>query len=51
MGSRAGFIAHRSTNGVSGDAKEMLESGNYKLKIIEWDWTLNETAPKKKTAK
>jgi Protein of unknown function, DUF547 len=32
---------------VSGDAKAMLESGNYKLKIIEWDWTLNEAPPKK----
>jgi len=31
---------------VSGDAKAMLESGNYKLKIIEWDWTLNESLKK-----
>ena len=32
---------------LSGDAKALLESGKYKLKIIEWNWTLNETAPKK----
>ena len=31
---------------LSGDAKEMLESGKYKLKIIEWDWVLNETLKK-----
>ena len=32
---------------VSAEDKALLESGKYKLKIIEWDWTLNETAPKK----
>jgi hypothetical protein len=31
---------------VDGDAKAMLESGDYKLKIIEWDWILNETLKK-----
>lgn len=31
---------------LSGDAKAMLESGKYKLKIIEWDWVLNETLKK-----
>ena len=31
---------------VSAEDKALLESGKYKLKIIEWDWTLNETAPK-----
>ena len=29
------------------DAKKLLESGKYKLKIIEWDWTLNEKLDKK----
>jgi hypothetical protein len=32
---------------VSEKDKAVLESGDYKIKIIEWDWTLNETAPKK----
>lgn len=27
---------------VDKDTRELLKSGNYKLKIIEWDWTLNE---------
>ena len=31
---------------VEGDARRLLESGDYKLKIIEWDWTLNELAKK-----
>jgi hypothetical protein len=31
---------------LTGDAKTLLESGNYKLKIIEWDWVLNETLKK-----
>jgi hypothetical protein len=35
---------------LTGDAKELLESGKYTVKIIEWDWTLNETAPRKKSA-
>lgn len=30
------------THWVDKDAKALLESGQYKLKIIEWDWTLNE---------
>jgi len=30
------------THWVDKDIKEMLESGEYKLKIIEWDWTVNE---------
>ncbi len=30
------------THWVDKDLKEMLESGKYKLKIIEWDWTINE---------
>ena len=30
------------THWVDKDIKEMLESGKYKLKIIEWDWTINE---------
>jgi Protein of unknown function, DUF547 len=29
---------------LSGQTKQMLTSGKYQLKIIEWDWTLNETA-------
>lgn len=28
------------------DVRELLESGKYKLKIIEWDWTLNEKLEK-----
>lgn len=36
---------------LSGDAKAVLEQGDYKLKIIEWDWTLNETAGKKPASK
>jgi hypothetical protein len=31
---------------VNAKDKALLESGDYKVKIIEWDWTLNETAPK-----
>ncbi len=31
---------------VSADEKALLESGKYKLKIIEWDWVLNETMKK-----
>jgi len=27
---------------VDKDVRKLLESGEYKLKIIEWDWTLNE---------
>ncbi len=27
---------------VDKDTRRLLESGEYKLKIIEWDWTLNE---------
>lgn len=27
---------------VDKDVRDLLESGQYKLKIIEWDWTLNE---------
>jgi hypothetical protein len=27
---------------VDKDVRDFLESGKYKLKIIEWDWTLNE---------
>ena len=30
------------THFVDKDTKRLLESGDYKLKIIEWDWTLNE---------
>lgn len=30
------------TRWVDKDIKKLLESGEYKLKIIEWDWTLNE---------
>ncbi|MDA1050432.1 MAG: DUF547 domain-containing protein [Planctomycetota bacterium] len=30
------------TRWVDKDARELLNSGGYKLKIIEWDWTLNE---------
>jgi hypothetical protein len=30
------------TGWVDKDVRELLESGKYKLKIIEWDWTLNE---------
>lgn len=30
------------TRWVDKDTKRLLESGKYKLKIIEWDWTLNE---------
>ncbi len=30
------------THWVDKDVKELLESGNYKLKTIEWDWTVNE---------
>ncbi len=30
------------TQWVDKDIKELLESGKYKLKIIEWDWTINE---------
>ena len=30
------------THWVDKDVKEMLEAGKYKLKIIEWDWTINE---------
>jgi hypothetical protein len=29
---------------VDDATRELLESGDYKLKIIEWDWTLNEKA-------
>ncbi len=32
------------THWVDKDTRELLESGKYKLKIIEWDWTLNEKA-------
>jgi len=31
---------------VNAKDKALLESGDYKLKIIEWDWTLNETMKK-----
>ncbi|MEX2120935.1 MAG: DUF547 domain-containing protein [Pirellulales bacterium] len=27
---------------LDGDTRRLVESGDYKLKIIEWDWTLNE---------
>jgi hypothetical protein len=27
---------------LDGDAKELLSSGGYDLKVIEWNWTLNE---------
>ena len=27
---------------VDDDARKLLESGDYTLKIIEWNWTLNE---------
>lgn len=30
------------TGWVDKDVRELLQSGKYKLKIIEWDWTLNE---------
>jgi len=30
------------TDWVDKDVRALLESGDYKLKIIEWDWTLNE---------
>ncbi len=30
------------TRWVDKDIRELLESGKYKLKIIEWNWTLNE---------
>jgi hypothetical protein len=30
------------THWVDKDVRKLLESGRYKLKIIEWDWTLNE---------
>jgi hypothetical protein len=30
------------TRWVDKDVRVLLESGEYKLKIIEWDWTLNE---------
>ena len=30
------------TRWVAEDVRTLLESGRYKLKIIEWDWTLNE---------
>ena len=30
------------THWVDKDVQVLLESGKYKLKIIEWDWTLNE---------
>ncbi|MBC8352262.1 MAG: DUF547 domain-containing protein [Planctomycetes bacterium] len=30
------------TGWVDKDVRKLLESGKYKLKIIEWDWTLNE---------
>jgi hypothetical protein len=30
------------TRWVDKDVRELLDSGDYKLKIIEWDWTLNE---------
>jgi hypothetical protein len=36
---------------LTGEAKDLLSSGNYKVKIIEWDWTLNEAPPAKKAAK
>jgi hypothetical protein len=32
------------TNWVDDATRDLLESGDYKLKIIEWDWTLNEKA-------
>ena len=31
---------------VGDDVRKMLESGEYKLKIIEWEWTLNERLDK-----
>jgi Protein of unknown function, DUF547 len=31
---------------LEGDARSLLESGKYKVKIIEWDWTLNESFAK-----
>jgi hypothetical protein len=31
---------------LSAEDKALLESGKYKLKIIEWDWTLNESLKK-----
>ena len=30
------------THWVDKDVRELLESGRYKLKIIDWNWTLNE---------
>ena len=30
------------THFVDKEVCDLLESGQYKLKIIEWDWTLNE---------
>lgn len=33
------------TRWVDNDVQEVLESGNYELKIIEWDWALNEKLP------
>jgi hypothetical protein len=34
------------TRWVGDDVRQMLESGDYKLKIIEWEWTLNERLEK-----
>lgn len=34
---------------LDGEAKALLQSGKYKVKIIEWDWTLNEALAKKTT--
>jgi hypothetical protein len=34
------------THWASPEVKQLLESGNYKLKIIEWNWTLNEKLKK-----
>lgn len=31
---------------LTGDARELMESGKYSVKIIEWDWTLNESLKK-----
>jgi len=31
---------------LTGDARALMESGKYTVKIIEWDWTLNESLKK-----
>lgn len=37
------------TNWIDKKDRELLESGKYKLRIIEWDWTLNERAKTKES--